>query len=274
MNRQTIVERALYILLPLLAVALLYGLPMLGLNFAVDHGLYVAAASAAVPFARGRGMTFWNVMDRLMDLDPTEDEFREYCGMMHAELKAAAVEAGQLPEMWHALPLWTDEDVERIRAGITAERAELAEMDAEDAERAGLTSTDITHQVVQALGVDARDHDINGIVAAIIDRYGRVSIDAITSTAFWGIVAEHALDSSDARDSSGTTTVSTITAVEIGDRLRLTLDRLNDSDATYELAFGTPDRCGDFPTITPDRIPDLIDALHELHRAYHAHTNA
>ena len=52
MNRRHIVERTLVVLLPLLGFALVYGLPMLGLNFAIDHGLYVAAASAVVPAVR------------------------------------------------------------------------------------------------------------------------------------------------------------------------------------------------------------------------------
>lgn len=53
MNRSPIVERALCVLLPLLGFALVYGLPMLGLNFAIEHGLYVASAATIVPFLRG-----------------------------------------------------------------------------------------------------------------------------------------------------------------------------------------------------------------------------
>lgn len=52
MNRQTIVERALCVLVPLLGFALLYGLPMLGMKVAVDHGWYVASAATIVPFLR------------------------------------------------------------------------------------------------------------------------------------------------------------------------------------------------------------------------------
>jgi hypothetical protein len=52
MNRQTIVERALCVLVPLLGFAVFYGLPMLGLKFAVDHGLYVASAATVLPFLR------------------------------------------------------------------------------------------------------------------------------------------------------------------------------------------------------------------------------
>lgn len=52
MNRQTIVERALCVLIPLLGFALLYGLPMLGMKVAVDHGWYVASAATIVPFLR------------------------------------------------------------------------------------------------------------------------------------------------------------------------------------------------------------------------------
>ena len=43
MNRQTIVERVLCVLVPLLGFALIYGLPMLGMKVAVDHGWYVAS---------------------------------------------------------------------------------------------------------------------------------------------------------------------------------------------------------------------------------------
>lgn len=46
MNRQTIVERALCVLVPLLGFAVIYGLPMLALKTAVEHGWYVAADTA------------------------------------------------------------------------------------------------------------------------------------------------------------------------------------------------------------------------------------
>lgn len=49
MNRQTIVQRALCVLAPLLAFALIYGLPMLTLKTAVEHGWYVAADTQSLP---------------------------------------------------------------------------------------------------------------------------------------------------------------------------------------------------------------------------------
>lgn len=53
MNRPPIVKRAaIALLLPLLGFALLYGLPMLGMKVAVDHGWYVASAATIVPFLR------------------------------------------------------------------------------------------------------------------------------------------------------------------------------------------------------------------------------
>lgn len=52
MHRHRIVSTAQVVLLPILGFALVYGLPMLGLNFAIDHGLYVAAGIAAASFLR------------------------------------------------------------------------------------------------------------------------------------------------------------------------------------------------------------------------------
>jgi len=52
MNRQTIVERALYVLVPLIGFAVVYGAPMLCRRVAIDQGWYVAAGAAAAPFVR------------------------------------------------------------------------------------------------------------------------------------------------------------------------------------------------------------------------------
>lgn len=56
MNRSrsvsTLTSRLIALLLPLLGFGLVYGLPMLGLHFAVEHGLYVASAATVVPFLR------------------------------------------------------------------------------------------------------------------------------------------------------------------------------------------------------------------------------
>ncbi|MEZ5150710.1 hypothetical protein [Rhodococcus zopfii] len=46
-------------LLPLLGFALVYGLPMLGLDFAVDHGLYVASAATVAPLLRLAPAAYW-----------------------------------------------------------------------------------------------------------------------------------------------------------------------------------------------------------------------
>ncbi|MFD6676057.1 hypothetical protein ACFWDA_17020 [Rhodococcus zopfii] len=59
MNRSPIVERTLVVLLPLLGFALVYGLPMLGLDFAVDHGLYVASAATVAPLLRLAPAAYW-----------------------------------------------------------------------------------------------------------------------------------------------------------------------------------------------------------------------
>lgn len=147
MNRQTIVERALYVLVPLIGFAVVYGPPMLGLRVAIDQGWYVAAGAATVPFVR-----------RIPDIE----------------------------EPIGAVPTFTRHDNER---------------------------------------------DVDGIL--------------ITNAA----------------------------VVDVAARLRLTLDTITEHDATvYELAFGTPDECGDFPTIDAEQIPTLIDALGELYRTYCEHT--
>lgn len=77
-------------------------------------------------------LDYFQALGRLADLDPLECEFLDHCGWMIAELEAAAVEAGRLPEMWRALQLWTETDVEYIRGQIIAERADLAELDIDD----------------------------------------------------------------------------------------------------------------------------------------------
>ncbi|MBH0121595.1 hypothetical protein I0Q12_19590 [Rhodococcus sp. CX] len=52
MNRSFIVRRAVCALAGILGFALIYGLPMLGLSLAVEHGLYVTSAATVVPFLR------------------------------------------------------------------------------------------------------------------------------------------------------------------------------------------------------------------------------
>ncbi|UYP19780.1 hypothetical protein OED52_04270 [Rhodococcus sp. Z13] len=206
MNRQTIVERAPYALVPLLGFALAYGLPMLGLRFAIEHGWYVAAA-AAVAFLPGRGrLTAFDVLDQLAPEQITESEFRDHCGLMIDELERAAIASGRGREQWRTVPLWTESDVERIRRGILAERAELAELENRGEEPLG---------------------------------------DEVT--------------------------VTTVTAVDVAPRLRVTLDAITTEDGTdYELAFGTPDGCDDFPTLHLREIPALIDALSRLYRDHSA----
>lgn len=131
MNRSrsvsTLASRFIALLLPLLGFALLYGLPMLGMKVAVDHGWYVAAASAALPIGRHlRGsLTYFDLVAHLGDLDPSEDEILDHGGWMIDEIHAAAVEAGREPERWRGVPIWTLGDVDRMRASIVSERAEL-----------------------------------------------------------------------------------------------------------------------------------------------------
>lgn len=58
----------------------------------------------------------------------------------------------------------------------------------------GYTAADIRREVEESLqgapGYPA-DYDIGGIVAAIMKRYGRVSIESIGHDAYWALVAEH-----------------------------------------------------------------------------------
>lgn len=208
MNRQTIVERVLCVLVPLLGFALVYGLPMLGLRVAIDHGWYVASAAPTVPYLFNRPrLTAFDVLDRLGPEQVTEQEFLDHCGLMIDEIERAALDSGRLREQWRTVPLWTDADVGRIRRGVLAEHVELAELEVHD----------------------------------------------------------------DTHTGDDETTVKTVTAVDVSTNLRLTLDWLKpDNGPAYELAFGTPGGCDDFPTIDPADIPTLIDVLGDLYRTYHA----
>ncbi|MDJ0398858.1 hypothetical protein [Rhodococcus rhodochrous] len=175
MNRQTIVERALCVLVPLLGFALVYGLPMLGLKFAVDHGWYVASAATAVPLLRA------TPLERISEVLGYHEHHGRRCA--HVVLE----ELDGAPEL--EVCIWADE----------------------------------------------------------------LHVDADTP-----------LDTG--------TQITTVAAADVATKLRLTLDRLEHGDGPeYELAFGTPDGCDDFPLIDPADIPPLIDALAELYRTYHAH---
>lgn len=46
-------------------------------------------------------------------------------------------------------------------------------------------------QVQEALGMGGGTYDIDGIVAEIVGRFGRVDIDSVPSEEYWGIVARH-----------------------------------------------------------------------------------
>ncbi|WP_138842742.1 hypothetical protein [Rhodococcus pyridinivorans] len=175
MNRQTIVERALCVLVPLLGFALVYGLPMLGLKFAVDHGLYIASAATVVPFLRAT---------RLEQISEVLG-YHEHGGRRCAHVVLEELDGA--PEF--EVCIWADE-----------------------------------------LHVDV-----------------------------------------DTPPDAGAQ-IRTVVAADVAMNLRLTLDRLEHGDGPeYELAFGTPDGCDDFPLIDPADIPSLIDTLTELYRTYHAH---
>ncbi|QOW00615.1 hypothetical protein RCF27_10215 [Rhodococcus pyridinivorans] len=173
MNRQTIVERALCVLVPLLGFALIYGLPMLGLKFAVDHGLYIASAATVVPFLRA------TPLERISEVLGYHEHDGRRCAYVPLE------ELDGAPEF--EVCIWADE----------------------------------------------------------------LHVDTLPDVG---------------------TQITTVGAAYIAANLRLTLDRLEHGDGPeYELAFGTPDGCDDFPLIDPADIPSLIDALTELYRTYHAH---
>ena len=137
MNRQIIVRRALWVLSPILVVGLVYGLPMLGLKLAVDHGLYVAAASAALPLGRMRasiaseraelggeqGFDYFEAMRRLRDLEPLEVEFIAHSGYTEEQLHDLARAVGREPQQWRTMPLWAAADVDRIRVSIESEQS-------------------------------------------------------------------------------------------------------------------------------------------------------
>jgi len=137
MNRDRIVRRALWVLLPILVVALVYGLPMLGLKLAVDHGLYVAAASAALPLGRMRasiaseraelggeqGFDYFEAMRRLRDLEPLEVEFIAHSGYTEEQLHDLARAVGREPQQWRTMPLWAAVDVDHIRVSIESEQS-------------------------------------------------------------------------------------------------------------------------------------------------------
>jgi|GEM_PF-1999626 len=137
MNRQIIVRRALWVLSPILVVGLVYGLPMLGLKLAVDHGLYVAAASAALPLGRMRasiaseraelggeqGFDYFEAMRRLRDLEPLEVEFIAHSGYTEEQLHDLARAVGREPQQWRTMPLWAAVDVDHIRVSIESEQS-------------------------------------------------------------------------------------------------------------------------------------------------------
>lgn len=52
MNRARSVSALTSALIALLLFALFYGLPMLGMKVAIDHGWYIASAATIVPFLR------------------------------------------------------------------------------------------------------------------------------------------------------------------------------------------------------------------------------
>lgn len=94
MNRQTIVERAVCALVVILGFALVYGLPMLGLSFAVDHGLYIAAAgSAAVSPLRA------DRLERVVDVL----DYHLHDGRRHATVRFE--ELGGCPELKSCIPV-------------------------------------------------------------------------------------------------------------------------------------------------------------------------
>ncbi|MCD2142115.1 hypothetical protein [Rhodococcus pyridinivorans] len=84
MNRQTIVERALCVLIPLLGFALLYGLPMLGMKVAIEHGWYVASAATIIPFLRA------TPLERISEILGYHEHDRRRCAhVVLAELDGA-----------------------------------------------------------------------------------------------------------------------------------------------------------------------------------------
>lgn len=80
MNRQTIVERAPYVLLLLLGFAVVYGLPMLGLSIAVEHGWFAAAGIAAVSFLRA------DPCERVVDVLDYHQHGHERCAMVNLKI--------------------------------------------------------------------------------------------------------------------------------------------------------------------------------------------
>ena len=79
MNRQTILGVGTIAAL----LTLVYVLPMLGLSFAVDHGLYVAAASVAVPFLRA------DRLERVVEVLDYHQHGSERCSMVLLEVDGA-----------------------------------------------------------------------------------------------------------------------------------------------------------------------------------------
>ncbi|MCW3471043.1 hypothetical protein OMK68_15540 [Rhodococcus pyridinivorans] len=62
----------------------------------------------------------------LSNLGATCEEIIDASGWTLGELEAAAVRAGRLREEYRRIPMFSDEDVDRLRRRILAERAELA----------------------------------------------------------------------------------------------------------------------------------------------------
>lgn len=233
-------------------------LPMLAAKTSVDHGLYVAAAAGifgASALRRDR-LDFFQLLDRLVDLDLLEPEVLDHSGRMIDELHAAAVEAGRLPEMWRALPLWTERDAEQIRRGLIVERDETVEDE-------GVPQQ---HPIIRVATEKActcgHSADVHG------ELFGCWSVRETGGLECKCSQYSPGPDTAEP-DTAGSdeATITNLAAADVTARLHLTLDRIagDGRPAEYELTF---DGNGNFPTIDPDEIPALIDALTVLYRQW------
>ncbi|WP_343466582.1 hypothetical protein AAI421_21350 [Rhodococcus aetherivorans] len=205
-------------------------------------------------------LTFFDLQDLLTPIGATEEEILSYQGQMRDEVEAAAVEAGRLRQQWRSLPLWTDADVSRIRRLILAERAELAGIDTESG---------------------AADDETRG-AAAIDDPFCACGHSAEVHGRLFGCWS--------VRESGGRKCackqyapavhadelcLEQLATAQVGDRLRLTFDRLDAVSPTgarlpseYLLSFGKPVGVDDFPELHPEQIPALIDELTVIYRQW------
>lgn len=112
MNRPRIVSTAHVVLITLVGFALVYGLPMLGLDFAIDHGLYVDSAATVVPFLRG------DRLERVVDVLDFHTHGTEQCATVVLE----AVDG--CPEMECCIPVAArlDEGVRSTHTLFTVNR--------------------------------------------------------------------------------------------------------------------------------------------------------